>query len=421
MIALLLIFLGVLLLGVPIALSMGAAGLFGVQKLGLSVSLMASQLFAGLNSFQMIAIPLFIFMGALMSKTGLTQQLVDFCNSIFGRLRGGLAIAGIAAGAFFAAICGSSAASIASLGAILIPAMKKEGYGGGFSGAVIAAAGSLGPIIPPSILLVLYACQSGQSIGWLFMAGVIPGILSAVLYIIVVARTAKVRDFPVHERCSLQQIGKSTMEAIPAIIIPVIIVGGICGGVFTVTESAGITTIYVLLIWILRKLPGKELFKTIGESVKETAAITFIIGCSTFLAYVITRGQLPQMIVDAIVGAHVSKIVVLLLINLLLIVMGMLLAPAAALLIVTPLLVPIAKAYSIDLVQLGLIVVYNLNLGCLTPPVAVSLYMTARMSGTTFAEQVKESMPFFAISIVILILITYVPDFVLFLPKLLYA
>ena len=188
-----------------------------------------------------------------------------------------------------------------------------------------------------------------------------------------------------------------------------------------IQNSVGITTIYVLLIWILRKLPGKELFKTIGESVKETAAITFIIGCSTFLAYVITRGQLPQMIVDAIVGAHVSKIVVLLLINLLLIVMGMLLAPAAALLIVTPLLVPIAKAYSIDLVQLGLIVVYNLNLGCLTPPVAVSLYMTARMSGTTFAEQVKESMPFFAISIVILILITYVPDFVLFLPKLLYA
>ena len=421
MITLLVIFVVVLMMGVPIALSMGAAGLYGIKELGLSISLMGSQLFAGLNSFQMVAIPLFIFMGALMSKTGLTQVLIDFCNSIFGRLRGGLAIAGVAAGAFFAAICGSSAASIASLGAILIPAMKKEGYGGGFSGAVIAAAGSLGPIIPPSILLVLYACQSGESIGWLFMSGVIPGILSAILYILVVVRTAKKRQFPVHEKCNVAQICRSTITAIPALVIPFIIVGGICFGIFTVTESAGITTLYVIVVWFIKRLSAKELVNTIGESVKETAAITFIIGCSTFLAYVITRGQLPQLIVDFIVGAHVSKFVVLLMINALLIILGMLLAPAAALLIVTPLLVPIANAYSINLVQLGLMIVYNLNLGCLTPPVAVSLYMTARMADTSFAEQVKESMPFFAISLIVLLLITYVPEFTLFLPKLLYT
>lgn len=417
----LLIFLITLLIGVPIALAMGAAGIYGLQVLHLSPSIMGSQLFAGLNSFSMIAIPLFIFMGALMSKTGLTEILVDFCNSIFGRFKGGLAIAGIAAGAFFAAICGSSAASIASLGAVLIPALKKEGYGGGFAGAVIAAAGSLGPIIPPSLLLVIYACQSNQSIGWLFMAGIVPGICSAFLYILITVRTAKIRDFPVHEKCPMKEIGRSGLRAVPALVIPLIIVVGICAGIFTVTESAGITTIYVLIVWFLKKLSIKELMRTVGESVRETAAITFIIGASTFLAYVITRGQLPQIIVNEIVDANVSKFVVLIMINVLLAVMGMLLAPAAALLIVTPLLIPLANAYSINLIQMGLIVVFNLNLGCLTPPVAVSLFMTARMAETTFSEQVKEAMPFFIISIAVLLLITYWPDFTLFLPRLIYG
>ena len=416
----LLIFLITLLIGVPIALAMGAAGIYGLQILHLSPSIMGSQLFAGLNSFSMIAIPLFIFMGALMSKTGLTEILVDFCNSIFGRFKGGLAIAGIAAGAFFAAICGSSAASIASLGAVLIPALKKEGYGGGFAGAVIAAAGSLGPIIPPSLLLVIYACQSNQSIGWLFMAGIVPGICSAILYILITVRTARIRNFPVHEKCPVSEIGRSGLRAVPALVIPLIIVVGICAGIFTVTESAGITTIYVLIVWFIKKLSIKELMKTVGESVRETAAITFIIGASTFLAYVITRGQLPQTIVNAIVAANVSKFVVLIMINVLLVIMGMLLAPAAALLIVTPLLIPLANAYSINLIQMGLIVVFNLNLGCLTPPVAVSLFMTARMAETSFSEQVKEAMPFFIISIAVLLLITYWPDFTLFLPRMIY-
>ena len=416
----LIIFLLTLLLGVPIALAMGAAGIYGLQILHLSPSIMGSQLFAGLNSFSMIAIPLFIFMGALMSKTGLTEILVDFCNAIFGRFKGGLAIAGIAAGAFFAAICGSSAASIASLGGVLIPALKKEGCGG-FAGAVIAAAGSLGPIIPPSLLLVIYACQSNQSIGWLFMAGIVPGVLSAVLYIMITIRTAKLRNFPVHEKCSFREIRRSGLRAIPALVIPLIIVVGICAGIFTVTESAGITTVYVLVVWFVKRLSFRELIKTVGESVRETAAITFIIGASTFLAYVITRGQLPQTIVNAIVAAKVSRVVVLLMVNVLLVIMGMLLAPAAALLIVTPLLIPLSNAYGINLIQMGLIVVFNLNLGCLTPPVAVSLFMTARMADTSFAEQVKEAMPFFLISIIVLILITYWPDFTLFLPRMIYG
>lgn len=411
------LFLITLLIGAPIAISMGFAGLAGLN--GMNITLMSQHLFAGLNSFTMIAIPLFIFMGLLMSKTGLTETLISFCNSMFGRFKGGLAIAGIAAGAFFASICGSSTASIASLGAILIPALKKEGYGAGFAGAVIAAAGALGPIIPPSILMVLYACQSSQSISWLFMAGIMPGIVSAFLYILITVYTAKKRGFPVHEKCSAREIGKTGINAVPALIIPVIIVAGVSFGIFTVSESAGITTIYVLAIWFLRRLAVKELMATLTQTVKETAAITFIIGSSTFLAYIITRAQLPQTFVQAIIDANVSKGLLLVYINLILIVLGMLLAPAAGLLIVTPLLVPLAAAYNINLIQMGLIIVFNLNLGCLTPPVAMSLYMTARMAGTSFAEQVKEAMPFFLVSLLILIAITYWPAFTLWLPGLL--
>ena len=238
-------FLVIMFLGVPLALAMGAAGLIGLGNLNIVV--MAQQLFVGLNSFTMIAIPLFIFMGNLMTDSGLTEKLINFCNSLFGRFKGGLGIVSIAAGAFFAAISGSAVASTASLGSILIPALKKEGYGSGFSGAIIAAAGSLGPIIPPSILLVIYGCQTGLSIGDLFMAGVTPGILSAITFILVVRITASKRNFPKHEACSARQIGSSFVTALPALMIPVIIVVGITAGIFTVTESAGIVTIYALI------------------------------------------------------------------------------------------------------------------------------------------------------------------------------
>ena len=410
-------FLVIMFLGVPLALAMGAAGLIGLGNLNIVV--MAQQLFVGLNSFTMIAIPLFIFMGNLMTDSGLTEKLINFCNSLFGRFKGGLGIVSIAAGAFFAAISGSAVASTASLGSILIPALKKEGYGSGFSGAIIAAAGSLGPIIPPSILLVIYGCQTGLSIGDLFMAGVTPGILSAITFILVVRITAAKRNFPKHEACSARQIGSSFVTALPALMIPVIIVVGITAGIFTVTESAGIVTIYALIFCLIKKVPFSKMNSSLVSAIKETANVCMVIGASSFLAYILTRLQLPQTIVQFITDMQVSKFVLLILINIFLLIMGMLMAPAAAMIIAIPLLLPLAQTYNIDLIQFGLLVVFNLNLGILTPPVAVSLFMTARMTNTSFATQVKEALPFLGISFIVLILITYVPGFCTWLPDLL--
>ena len=399
-------FLVIMFLGVPLALAMGAAGLIGLGNLNIVV--MAQQLFVGLNSFTMIAIPLFIFMGNLMTDSGLTEKLINFCNSLFGRFKGGLGIVSI-----------SAVASTASLGSILIPALKKEGYGSGFSGAIIAAAGSLGPIIPPSILLVIYGCQTGLSIGDLFMAGVTPGILSAITYILVVRITASKRNFPKHEACSARQIGSSFVTALPALMIPVIIVVGITAGIFTVTESAGIVTIYALIFCLIKKVPFSKMNSSLVSAIKETANVCMVIGASSFLAYILTRLQLPQTIVQFITDMQVSKFVLLILINIFLLIMGMLMAPAAAMIIAIPLLLPLAQTYNIDLIQFGLLVVFNLNLGILTPPVAVSLFMTARMTNTSFATQVKEALPFLAISFIVLILITYVPGFCTWLPHLL--
>ena len=401
-------FLVIMFLGVPLALAMGAAGLIGLGNLNIVV--MAQQLFVGLNSFTMIAIPLFIFMGNLMTDSGLTEKLINFCNSLFGRFKGGLGIVSIAAGAFFAAISGSAVASTASLGSILIPALKKEGYGSGFSGAIIAAAGSLGPIIPPSILLVIYGCQTGLSIGDLFMAGVTPGILSAITFILVVRITASKRNFPKHEACSARQIGSSFVTALPALMIPVIIVVGITAGIFT---------IYALIFCLIKKVPFSKMNSSLVSAIKETANVCMVIGASSFLAYILTRLQLPQTIVQFITDMQVSKFVLLILINIFLLIMGMLMAPAAAMIIAIPLLLPLAQTYNIDLIQFGLLVVFNLNLGILTPPVAVSLFMTARMTNTSFATQVKEALPFLAISFIVLILITYVPGFCTWLPHLL--
>lgn len=417
MAAVLIGFLIIMMLGVPLALAMGAGGLIGLGNL--SIVVMAQQLYVGLNSFTMIAIPLFIFMGNLMTDSGLTEKLINFCNSLFGRFKGGLGIVAIAAGAFFAAISGSAVASTASLGSIMIPALKKEGYGDGFSGAIIAAAGSLGPIIPPSILLVIYGCQTGLSISDLFMAGVTPGILSAVTFIVVVRVTASKRGFPSHEACGVRRIGGSFFKALPALMIPAIIVVGITAGIFTVTESAGIVTVYALVFCAVKRVPLRNIGASLSGAIKETANVCMVIGASSFLAYILTRGQLPQMIVQLITDLHVSKFVLLIMINIFLIIMGMLMAPAAAMIIAIPLLLPLAQSYGIDLIQFGLIVVFNLNLGILTPPVAVSLFMTAKMTGTSFATQVKESFPFLAISLIVLILITYVPGFCTWLPHLL--
>ncbi len=405
-----------LAIGIPIFVGLGLAGWVGLGQAPSSV--LAEQMVSTLNSFPLVAVPLFLFMGHLMTQSGIATTIVSFANALLGRFRGGLALSNIGAGVFFAGISGSAVADTTALGAILVPAMKKEGYGGGFAGAVTAASGALGPIIPPSILMVLYGVQSGASIEALFVAGVTPGIAMAAVLAVIARLISGRRAYPVHPAIGVRETGRRFVLALPALCLPFIIVAGIVGGVFTVTESAAVAVAYALVLAAAsRRCGARDIWRLLHRSGMETAGVLIVIAASAFLAWSLTRSQVPQMTV-ALAQQHIaSPALMLLVINLLLLVIGMFFAPAAGLIIVTPLLTPVAGAYGIDPLQLGVLIVFNLNLGLLTPPVGISLMITARIANTSYGEQVREAMPFFAASLAVLAILTYWPAFSLALPR----
>ena len=405
-----------LAIGIPIFAALGLAGWVGLG--GLPLSVMAEQMVSALDSFPLVAVPLFLLMGHLMTHSGIATTIVSLANAVLGRFRGGLALSNIGAGVFFAGISGSAVADTTALGAILVPAMKREGYGGGFAGAVTAAAGALGPIIPPSILMVLYGVQSGTSIEALFVAGVTPGLAMALALAVIARVIAGRRRYPVHPPIGLNETARRFVRAMPGLCLPLIIVVGIVSGIFTVTESAAVAVLYALILALgSRRSSARDIWRLLKESGTETAAVLIVIAASAFLAWSLTRSQVPQTLV-AFAQAHVSDPnLMLLVINILLIVVGMFFAPAAGLVVVTPLLAPIGQAYGIDPLQLGVMIVFNLNLGLLTPPVGISLMITARIADTSYGEQVREAMPFFAASLAVLAVMTYWPGFVLALPR----
>jgi len=405
-----------LAIGIPIFVALGLAGWIGLGQAPSSV--LAEQMVSTLNSFPLVAVPLFLFMGHLMTQSGIATTIVSFANAMLGRFRGGLALSNVGAGVFFAGISGSAVADTTALGAILIPAMKREGYGGGFAGAITAASGALGPIIPPSILMVLYGVQSGTSIEALFVAGVTPGVATAVALAIIARLVAGRRGYPVHPPIGVRETGRRFLLAFPALCLPFIIVAGIVGGVFTVTESAAVAVVYALVLAIASRRCGtRDVWRLLHQSGMETAGVLIVIAASAFLAWSLTRSQVPQMLVSLAQQNVSSPVLMLLVINLLLLVIGMFFAPAAGLIIVTPLLTPVASAYGIDPLQLGVMIVFNLNLGLLTPPVGISLMITARIANTSYGEQVREAMPFFAASLGVLAILTYWPAFSIALPR----
>jgi tripartite ATP-independent transporter DctM subunit len=407
-----------LALGIPIFVALGLAGWVGLGQAPSSV--LAEQMVSTLDSFPLVAVPLFLLMGHLMTYSGIASTIVSFANAMLGRFRGGLALSNIGAGVFFAGISGSAVADTTALGAILVPAMKKEGYSGGFAGAVTAASGALGPIIPPSILMVLYGVQSGTSIEGLFVTGVVPGLATAVVLAVIARLIAGRRRYPTHPPIGLQETSRRFVRALPALCLPSIIVVGIIGGVFTVTESAAVAVLYALILACASRQCGmRDFWRLLHQSGMETAGVLIVIAASAFLAWTLTRSQVPQMLVDFMQRNVANPLLMLLTVNALLLVVGMFFAPAAGLIIVTPLLAPLARAYGIDPLQLGVMIVFNLNLGLLTPPVGISLMITARIAKTSYGEQVREAMPFFAASLVVLGILTYWPAFSLALPRVL--
>lgn len=420
MIALAVVLLIALAVGVPLLFALGLAAWVGLG--GLPMTVLVEQMISTLNVFTLVAIPLFLLMGQIMTHAGITGSIVGFANALLGRFRGGLALANIGAGIFFAGISGSAVADTTAIGSIMIPAMKREGYGGGFAGAVTAAAGALGPIIPPSILMVIYGVQTSTSIEGLFLGGVLPGLFMGAGLVAVTGFVARRRDYPVHPAVGVREGMRAFLIALPALFLPFIIVFGIVTGVFTVTESAAIAVLYaiaytlVIAVW-RRRFSIRTFVHLFGRSALETAVVAVVIAASAAVAWPLTRSQVPQATVEWMQVTVGDPFLILLLINAFLIVLGMFLAPAAGVILATPLIEPLARSIGMDPIQIGVMVVFNLNLGILTPPVGLSLFITARIAGTSFAEQVKEVLPFLAVGMVTLALVTYWPAFTLWLPQ----
>ncbi len=416
-------FTGLLCLGIPIAVCLGGSALIYLLLSGqdISLTILTQTTFAGMASFPLLAIPLFMLAGNLMNEGGLTQDLVRFARMLLGHISGGLGLATILASAIFAAISGAAVATAVAIGMVMIPAMKEAGYEEDVAAAVTATASCMGPIIPPSIPFIVYGVIANVSIGALFLGGVVPGIMLAtglMIYMYVVARK---RGYPVAPRASLGEVAVGAWKALPALLMPVIIMGGILGGAFTPTEAAGVVTVYAFIVgaFFYRRLKLRRLPTVLLNAGLESAMVMLLLGLSEPFSWVVAVEQLPQMMIQTIGQISDSPWVVLLLINIALVIIGIPIETAPALVIVAPVLAPMAEKLGIDPIHMGLVVCFNLVLGLVTPPVGAVLFAVCGMSNISLEKLSRAIWAPFWIAVAVLILITYVPSLTTFLPKLL--
>jgi len=378
------------------------------------------KLFAGMNSASLLAIPFFVLAGNLMSRS-ITNKLIDVANAIIGRIKGSLALITIVASGLFGAISGSGVATASAIGGITIPAMKKEGYPAPFATAVASISSILGPIIPPSITLIVYASITNISVSSLFIGSVIPGVMLVLFLMGYALYYGKKHDLPAHERQSPKEIVKTFKSSIWALLMPVIILGGIFGGVFTPTEAAAVAVVYALFVslFVYKDLKWSELPNAFVDASVSTATIMVMVGLSKASSYVVVTSGLPQMLMEAFSAFTDSKFVILLLLNLLFLVIGMLMEANAAIIMMTPILTPLMTAYHIDPLAFGIVMSFNLCIGLVTPPVGLCLLLCNQIGETSLAKSLKAMLPMLLLSFIVLMLITYIDPLTTFLPSLL--
>jgi C4-dicarboxylate transporter DctM subunit len=409
------------MINVPIAIAIALSSIVAIVIKGnIPLLVIVQKMFTATDSFPLMAVPFFILAGSLMEFGGISKRLVDFANSIVGRFSGGLALVAIIASMFFGAISGAAAATTAAIGSILIPAMVRRGYDRNYSTAVQATAGTLGVMIPPSIPMVIYGVLTGVSIGALFVGGIIPGILVGCSLMLVAFKIAKKRGYKGDEKPSLKKVFETFKEAILALLMPIIILGGIYGGVFTPTEAAVIAVVYGFLIgfFVYRELKLKDLKDILTNTVVSTAMIMFIIATASIFGWILASEQIPQVIASAILSISKNPIVIMALINILLLFLGTFMETIAAIIIVVPVLMPIISQIGIDPLHFGLIVVVNLAIGMVTPPLGVCLFVGCSIAGITLEDITKAVWPFLIAMIIDILIITYIPAVSTFLPKL---
>lgn len=413
-------FLVFIFLGVPIAFSLALASLIYLVAQDIPLNIIPQKMYAGLNSFVLLCIPGFILAGNLMNYGGISDRIIHFANSILGRIRGGLGLANVGASMGFAGISGTALADTASIGAILIPAMKKEGYGAGFSVAVTASSSVVGPIIPPSLPMIIVGTLASLSIADLFLAGVIPGILLGLALMIPTYMISVKRNYPKGEKKSLKEIWESFKGAFWALLMTFLILYGILGGVFTPTEASIVAVIYAILvgIFIYRELPVKKIPGIIFSSMTSTASIMLLVGFANLFGWIMVSEQIPQMVAELILGISTNPVVVKLLIILLLLFVGTFMETIAALVILFPVLLPVATQIGMDPIQFGVLMVLGMVIGLCTPPVGVCLFVASQIGRVSVGQATRELIPFLAVMVGILMLVAFVPQVTLFLPSL---
>lgn len=415
------IFLACMVLGIPIAFCLGITAAVSLVMLDLPLGVVAQRIFTGIDSFPLMAVPFFVLAGDLMNYGGTTMRLVRFSNALVGWVRGGLAHTNIVASMFLAGISGSAVADASAIGGILIPGMTKEGYDVDFSAAVTASASTMGPIIPPSILMVIYGVTTGVSIGALFAAGFIPGVLIGFSLMAVAYVISRKRNYPKLAMMSLPEFVTAFRKAIFALLAPVIILGGILAGIFTPTEAAAVAVAYAFFvgIFVFRELRMADMPRILVQSGVTTSVLLLVIGTANVLAWVLSAEQIPQRIAQTMLGISRDPYFILLLLNLFLLVVGMFMEGGAAIIILAPVLAQVAQAVGLHPLHFGFVMVLNLVIGLLTPPLGVCLFVACSIARISLAELVKAILPFLLVEIGVLFLVSYFPMVALWIPKLL--
>ncbi len=417
---LILVFVLGLVLRFPIAFALGLACLSYLVVKGIPLIIIPIKMYSGIDVFVLLSVPGFIMAGNLMNHGGLTDKIISFCNHLLGHIRGGLSLVNIGASMLFAGISGTAISDTASMGSIMIPAMKKEGYDVDFSCAVTAASSTVGPIIPPSVPMIIAATLSGLSVGKLFLAGALPGLLLGVGLLFTAYIISKRKKYPKHKRSSLNEVVHGFVDTFWALLMTFIILYGIIGGIFTPTEASIVAVAYALVIglFVYKKLNFKNIQVVLLDSMKTSASLMVLVGFANLFGYILITEQIPQTISNEILGFTTNKYVVLLLINLLLILVGTFMETIAALLILFPILLKVAVAVEVDPIHFAVIAVLNLIIGLTTPPVGVCLFVASSIGKISIGAVSKAGFPFLLVSLVVLVLVTLFPSLSLWLPEL---
>ncbi len=415
--------LGLLFAGIPVAASLLVVSILGVLVAGVPLSIIGQRLAFGVDSFTLIAVPMFLLMGNLMNASGITQRIFDFAVALVGHWRAGLAQVNILGSMVFSGMSGSALADAAGLGTVEIRAMTLKGYKPAFAAAVTAASATVGPVIPPSTIAVLYAFIADVSVGRMFLAGVIPGIMMVAVQMVIVHRAGRRLDVATFPRASMAERTHATWRAMPALVVPFAMIGGMRSGIFTATEVASVGALYALVLAAIyhAETSRRDVVAAFRDTALTTGGIMLIVAAANVFAWLLARERIPQEVAEFVIQLGLPPLVLLLLVNVMLLLLGMILDSAGILILVTPVVVPALVAVGVDPVHFGMVMIVNMMIGLLTPPVGMALFIVSNISGAPIADVVREVFPFILGFLVILALITLFPQLVLWLPDLVYG